>query len=73
VSSDDRPLICPGCVFYWIIGYETRSSGQITNSSEIRVRRAPLWTQRQIDAAKAQVSDLFTLEGESEDPETHPG
>ena len=64
ISPDDKPLISPGCVFYWVIGYETRSGGQITHSSEIRVRRAPLWTQRKLEALKASARELFTLEGE---------
>jgi hypothetical protein len=61
VSPADRPLIGPGCVFYWVIGYETLHRGQITHSSEIRVRRAPLWTQRKVDAAKARARELYTL------------
>jgi hypothetical protein len=65
VVPDDKPLIRPGCVFYWIIGIETRRGGQITNSSEIRVRRAPLWTSKKIAALKTRAGELFTLEVES--------
>jgi hypothetical protein len=64
ISPADKPLIRPGCVFYWVIGYETRSGGQITNTSEIRVRRAPQWTQRKLDELKARARELFTLESE---------
>jgi hypothetical protein len=64
ISPADKHLIGPGCVFYWVIGYETRAGGQISRMSEIRVRRAPRWTRRKLDALKTRARELFTLEGE---------
>ena len=54
ISPPDRPLLVPGCIFYWILGYETRAGGQITRVSEIRLRRSPPWSRRAVEAARAK-------------------
>jgi hypothetical protein len=59
----DRELLGPGSVFYWSIGYETSPGGQIRRVSEIRLRRAPLWSQGMIDAAKAKAKELWNRFG----------
>lgn len=37
----DRALLQEGTVFYWSIGHETSSTGQVRRYSELRVRRMP--------------------------------
>jgi hypothetical protein len=41
VSPADRPLLEPGAVFYWTIGYRDRLAGQRTRESVISFRRLP--------------------------------
>lgn len=59
VTEADRPLIAIGSVFYWVIGYETIRRGQISNVSELRFRRLPQWTQREIEAVREKGQKLF--------------
>jgi hypothetical protein len=56
VSPDDRRLIEPGAVFYWFLGQELSSFGQLKRISTIRFRRLPMWTdaQRRRAAEKSQ-------------------
>lgn len=56
VSLDDRPLIEPGAIFYWSIGY--RDEPQRTRTSLIRFRRLPAWNQRDLEAARREASLL---------------
>jgi hypothetical protein len=50
ITREDRRLLVPGAVLYWNIGYQTiRASGQIQRVSEIRLRRLPAWSARDID------------------------
>lgn len=56
VSLDDRPLIEPGAVFYWSIGYQDQP--QRTRVSLLRFRRLPIWNQRDLDTAKRKASIL---------------
>ena len=58
ISEEDKPLVRPGAIFYWNIGYHTSYSGQRTRSSIIRFRRLPAWTQREIDAAKREAERI---------------
>jgi hypothetical protein len=41
VSPADEPLLRPGAVFYWTIGYEDAPSGQRKRQSFLRFRRLP--------------------------------
>ena len=62
VSDADRPLIMPGAVFYWNIGYIDNISGQRTRASVIRFRRLPVWRPEELERTerKAQhISDLL--------------
>jgi hypothetical protein len=56
VSSVDRPLIKPGAVFYWSLGYRDSTTGQRSRESVIRFRRLPQWSQRDRDEAAARAS-----------------
>jgi hypothetical protein len=58
VSEEDRPLIRPGAIFYWNIGYHTSYSGQRTRTSLIRFRRLPAWTREELEAAKREAERL---------------
>jgi|RhiMetdeSRZDD1v2_1073273.scaffolds.fasta_scaffold21955_4 hypothetical protein len=58
VSEEDRPLIRPGAIFYWNIGYHTSYSGQRTRTSIIRFRRLPTWTREEIEAARREAERL---------------
>jgi hypothetical protein len=58
ISDDDKPLVRPGAIFYWDIGYHTSYSGQRMRSSLIRFRRLPAWTQREIDAAEREADRI---------------
>ncbi len=58
-SVADRALLRIGSVFYWIVGYQTSPGGQITNVSELRLRRTPQWSQYTIDSIQAKAAELF--------------
>ena len=58
ISEEDRPLIRPGAIFYWNIGYHNSYSGQRTRTSIIRFRRLPAWTREEIEAAKQEAERL---------------
>jgi hypothetical protein len=51
LREDDLPLVVPGSVFYWMIGTERTSSGQVRNISNIEFSRLPLWTRGSLKAA----------------------
>ena len=57
ISPDDRSLLQTGAVFNWHIGYETEH-GTTKRSSIIRFRRLPIWTESDIEKAKALEEEL---------------
>jgi hypothetical protein len=59
VSDADRPLVEPGAVFYWAIGYDKSPAGQITRVSEIRFRRSPEWNARKLEAVRSEAEQWF--------------
>ncbi len=63
VSEEDRPLLKPGAIFYWNIGYHDSRTGQRRKVSEIRFRRLPAWTAREIEAARREATRLGDLIG----------
>lgn len=64
VPEDDRPLLVEGAVFYWSIGHETSAGGQLRRMSEIRLRRMPRWTKRDIQKVTKRAEELFELYGQ---------
>jgi hypothetical protein len=58
VAQDDRSLIEPGAVFYWNIGETHTVDGQLRNYSEIRFRRLPKRTKRDLERATEEASDF---------------
>jgi hypothetical protein len=57
VADQDKPLVAPGAVFYWSIGYDTTLSGSRVRASEIKFRRTPRWSKRRLAelAKKAEI------------------
>jgi len=52
IAESDRELAVPGAVFYWSIGYEDGIDGQRKRISAIRLRRIPVWREKDIIVAK---------------------
>lgn len=58
----DRPLLAEGAVFYWSVGRETRTTGNIRRYSDLRVRRMPPLSKlkkREIAAEAEKLSELL--------------
>jgi hypothetical protein len=63
VSGDDLPLVVPGAIFYWHVGYEI-DKGTTKRSSIIRFRRMPRWSQsdfKKANSLKRKIKELFKL------------
>lgn len=58
ISPQDRPLVEPGAVFYWHIGYIDLVSGQRRRASEIRFRRLPVWSREDIEKARRKAEQI---------------
>lgn len=58
IPESDRPLALEGAVFYWSIGYDDRLDGQRNRVSSIRVRRIPVWTDKELKAAQREAESL---------------
>lgn len=70
VSDGDRSLLAVGAVFYWSIGYEVTAHGQKKRVSELRFRRWPPWTKREIGAIAADADDLYGFFGGGADEQS---
>jgi len=60
VHDEDKPLITPGAIFYWTIGYK-EDGGQRIRASMIRFRRLPAWQKDEIEAAKRDAQKIRDL------------
>jgi len=69
ISESDLPLVQPGAVFYWSIGYEKKSFGQVSRVSLIRFRRLPPLTEEEIEGASIRASMLHATLKRTSDPE----
>lgn len=69
VSEFDRPLIEPGAVFYWSLGYRVRTSGQREGMSVIRFRRLPTWTDEELCEARAAAEETMAVFGWEREPD----
>lgn len=58
LSEDDLPLVEPGAVFYWSVGYRVEQSGERSRSSVIWFRRLPAWTQKDMERVQARAQAL---------------
>lgn len=63
VSEEDLPLVRPGNVFYWNIGYYDSPDGQRRRSSAIRFRRLPVWTKQEVARFRAQAAEASEILG----------
>jgi hypothetical protein len=69
ISESDLPLVQPGAVFYWSIGYERKSFGQVSRVSLIRFRRLPPLTDEEIEGARIRASMLHAILKRTSDPD----
>ena len=58
VTEDDIPLVKPGAVFYWSIGYSDKPGSPRVRESRIRFRRLPPWTQKEFDRVQKTAKNL---------------
>jgi hypothetical protein len=61
IPSADKPLIARGAMFYWFIGKTEKPHGQQGNTSLIRFRRLPVWTEHAVTGAKTRASFLRAI------------
>lgn len=59
ISPDDQPLVTPGAVFYWSIGYAEGPGKPRERVSRIRFRRLPAWSQNELATAQTRIEDLL--------------
>lgn len=60
VGPGERELLVPGAIFYWTLGYRTRS-GSRERVSRIMFRRSPKWVARDVAAARQNGASLRRL------------
>jgi hypothetical protein len=61
IPEADRYLVVPGAIFYWSIGYDDHIDGQRNRISSIRLRRLPVWTEKELKKAEEEAKTLFKL------------
>lgn len=59
LPREDRDMLQPGSVFYWIVGYEDSRGGQRRRSSEICLKRGPTWTRAKLERVQENAQHLF--------------
>lgn len=65
-AEADWPVLVPGSIFYWSIGYEYVTGGTKRRVSEIRVRRTPEWSESTVKSIKKAGLDLYRQLGGSD-------
>jgi hypothetical protein len=60
VADQDADLVSPGAVFYLTLYKRRKKGGTIENSQELRFRRRPSWSRRQIASIEAVAVDLMS-------------
>lgn len=63
VTEEDYPLLQPGAIFYWSIGYFDHYSGQRFNTGMIRFRRLPGFSKQEIGLAQEKAQEIRLLFG----------
>ncbi len=61
IADDDRSLVATGAVFYGSAGYEVLRDGRKRLVVELRFRRVPAWSAREIRRLAAEVGELDDL------------
>lgn len=62
IDSADRPLVVPGAIFYWYI-YDENRRGTSRSFWEIRMRRLPAWSKREITDVRTRAAKRAALFG----------
>jgi hypothetical protein len=57
VTEADQALLQPGAIFRWILGY-SYASGRKERFARVVVRRLPVWTEREMQEADKEASEL---------------
>lgn len=64
IPPPERPLIMPGAIFYWSVGYQHQvRSRNLRRQSVIRFRRVPVWSRRDQDALKRDTAGFGDVLG----------
>jgi hypothetical protein len=66
VSEDDQNRLHPGAVFYWYVGIEITRSHHLRTVQELRLRRLPMWSEREVKEVEAEAARLEGLFGHAE-------
>ena len=61
IGPSDLPLLVPGAIFYWTLGYIDSSGGQRSRSSDLRFARFSKPDSEMIELAKAKAQNLADL------------
>jgi len=65
LSTDGRALLCPGAMFYWMIGYRDLSSGQRIRESQIWMRRTARLAEPVFNATLEHINGIWSkLDGD---------
>lgn len=67
VTPDDVELLEAGAIFYWTIGYEISAGGTRRRTSQLKFRRLPAWTKKDIARVRERGKELFEMFGEPVD------
>jgi hypothetical protein len=61
LTESDERLLAEGAVFYFNVGYRTDEKGTRSAFSEVRFRRLPEWTAKDIESIRTtdDIDDLF--------------
>lgn len=70
VSDSDWPLVAPGAVFYWSIGYHISVDGNRSTSSLFRFRRMPAYSSMDLLEAEEEANDLVQRLNWTDDADT---
>ncbi len=60
VSDQDMDLVRSGAVFYLTLFKRTKWGGSIENSQELRFRRRPSWSARELECIDDNATDLLS-------------
>lgn len=63
VEDSDRPLVVPGGIFYWTLGYRVNLFGNRERAAALRFRRLPAWTAAELADVERKADRLRDLFG----------
>lgn len=59
VNQQDKDLIQPGAVFYITVSKIITKAGNVQSLNELRFRRRPVWSRRQVETIKAEAESFW--------------